>query len=100
MKQEPVELYRKHRPVKLSQVLGQDGVIKSLTELGKADKIPHCLMLSGPSGVGKTTIARILRRKLKCSDHDFYEINAAQTRGIDMVRDIQSRVGQSPIGGK
>jgi DNA polymerase-3 subunit gamma/tau len=100
MKEEPAELYRKHRPTKLSEVLGQEGVVKSLTDLGKRKKVPHCLMLSGPSGCGKTTIARILTKKLRCSDHDFHEVNAAQTRGIDMVRDIQSRVGQSPIGGR
>ena len=49
---------------------------------------------------GKTTLARILRTKMKCSNRDFREINAAEYRGIDMVRDIKQNMGYTPMGGK
>ncbi len=94
------ELYKKYRPKSLSELAGQDEVVKMLTDLGKRKAIPHCLLMTGPSGVGKTTTARILRHRLGCSDHDFCEVNAAKERGIDMVRDISRRMGLAPIGGK
>lgn len=49
---------------------------------------------------GKTTAARILRNKLKCGDSDFVELNTADFRGIDMVRDIRSRMGLAPLNGE
>ncbi len=94
------ELYKKHRPVNFKQVLGQDGAIKSLKEMWRRGAFPHTLLLSGPSGCGKTTIARIIRIKLYCSDTDFHELNCADFRGIDMVREIRSRVTLAPIVGK
>jgi DNA polymerase III gamma/tau subunit len=95
-----VELYRKHRPTKFSDIVGQDEAIAQLVDMGKRKAVPHFILLTGPSGVGKTTIARILKNKLKCSETDFSEINAAEERGIDMVRDIQNRMGYAPMGGK
>lgn len=95
-----LELYKKHRPTKLSDLVGQDDAVKMLRQMGKTHSIPHCLLLTGPSGCGKTTIARILKRLLECSDADFSEINIADLRGIDMVRDIRSRMVLAPIGGK
>lgn len=93
------ELYRRYRPKEFKDVVGQEEVIKSLVDMGKRKAIPHALLFTGPSGCGKTTLARILRRKLKCSDWDFVEINASDDRGIDMVRDIKSRMSMSPLGG-
>ncbi len=93
------ELYKKHRPVKFSQIVGQPEAVRTLVDLGRRGEIPHAIMFSGPSGVGKTTMARILRRKLKCSDHDFREMNLADLRGIDEVRKIRSRMQLAPMGG-
>lgn len=93
------ELYRKHRPKKFSQVIGQDSAIVALKGFGR-DGLPHVLLLSGPSGVGKTTIARILRKMLRCFDHDFCEMNLADLRGIDEVRKIRQRVNLAPMGGE
>jgi len=99
MEENQVELYRKHRPKLFKQVLGQSKVIGMLEELLRAKKLPHVILLSGPSGCGKTTIARILKTKLNCGDADFNEINAADTRGIDTIRDIRQRMFLTPIEG-
>lgn len=95
-----VELYKKHRPTKLSEVVGQADAIRMLTEMGRKNAIPHTLLFSGPSGCGKTTLARILREKLQCGDKDFHELNAADDRGIDIVREIRQHSGLAPITGK
>jgi DNA polymerase-3 subunit gamma/tau len=94
-----LELYKKHRPTKLSELVGQDDAVKMLRQMGKTHSIPHCILLTGPSGCGKTTIARILKRMLNCSDFDFNEMNIADARGIDVVREIRNRMGLAPIGG-
>lgn len=94
------ELYKKHRPISLKQVIGQDDVVRQLVDWGRRQAIPHFLLFSGPSGVGKTTVARILRVKLGCGDSDYTEVNAADARGIDMVRSIRSNVMLAPISGK
>lgn len=94
------ELYRKYRPKTLEEVIGQDDAVKELTKRIETGTIPHAMLFSGPSGVGKTTLARILRRSLKCHEHDFCEINAASSRGIDTVRDIESHMSLAPMFGK
>lgn len=93
------ELHLEERPASLKQVIGQPEAVSQLQALAGGEGIPHCLLFTGPSGCGKTTLARIVRRRLKCADPDFAEVNAADNRGIDMVRSIQGRVGMAPIGG-
>ncbi len=94
------ELYRKYRPKSFKDVLGQDAALKPLIAMGKKGKIPHSILLTGASGVGKTTIARILAKRLKCSSQDLYEINGAQVGGIDAIRDITSKISFAPMGGE
>lgn len=96
-----VELYRKHRPRKLSDIIGQEECIATLEDMIQTEKIPHAMLLTGASGVGKTTIARILRKVLKCGKMDFEEVNCASVEGsIETVRSIQSRMGLAPMSGK
>ena len=95
-----MELYRKYRPKTFKDIVGQDDVVSSLVQMGKRKEIPHFLLFTGPSGCGKTTIARILRVKLKCADADFAEVNAANHRGIDLVRGINQVVGLKPMAGQ
>lgn len=95
-----MEWYKQHRPTALKEVVGQSNAAKQLLSFLKKGTLPHCLLLTGPSGVGKTTLARILKEKLECSDTDFSEMNSASFRGIDSVRDIQSSVGLAPMFGK
>lgn len=95
-----MELYRKYRPRALKEVVGQDAVVSQLEDMIDRETLPHFLILSGPSGCGKTTIARILKSILECGSADFSEINAADSRGIDTVRDIRSHMSLRPISGK
>lgn len=94
-----MELYKKHRPTRLKDIEGQDSAVKTLKSFIDNDKVPHFILLTGPSGCGKTTIARILRDVINCVDSDFKEINCADFKGIDMVRDLRSQIGRSPIHG-
>lgn len=93
------ELQHKHRPTMLKEVIGQESAVKLLQKFLKTNSLPHALLLSGHSGCGKTTLARILKSKLQCADPDFCEVNAANTRGVDTVREIQSRVKLAPALG-
>ena len=95
-----IELCKKYRPKSFKQVIGQDVVISTLISLGKRKVIPHAILLTGPSGVGKTTIARILRKKLSCSEHDYKEMDIGTARGIDDVRQLKKNMYLAPMGGK
>lgn len=95
-----LELYKKYRPTSFSEVVGQKMVLTQLADMGKRNEIPHTLLLCGASGTGKTTIARILRTKLRCGDCDFHELNCAESRGIDDIRDIANNMNLSPMGGR
>jgi DNA polymerase-3 subunit gamma/tau len=94
------ELYKKYRPKTLKQMVGQDLAVKALQKMLEAGTVPHTLLFSGPSGCGKTTLARILKKALECSNEDFVEINCADFRGVDMVREIRQRMSLHPMLGK
>lgn len=93
------ELYKKYRPTCLDEVLGQKEAIDVLSSLLNKKKIPHAILFNGPSGCGKTTLSRILKKELNCGDMDFCEINCADTRGIEFVRDIRERMYLAPMQG-
>lgn len=96
------ELPKKYRPKDLADVVGQPEAVRTLQGFIKQRRIPHAILLSGPAGCGKTTIARILRRHLGCvgsKKHNFYELNGASFRGIDTIRDITSKVSLRALGG-
>lgn len=94
-----MELYKKYRPKTFKRLAGQPETVSALMGMLKKG-FPHSILLSGPSGCGKTTIARILRGKLRCGEHDFSEMNCADFRGIDMVRDIRGTMNLAPMGGE
>lgn len=94
-----MELYKKYRPEHLKDLIGQDSVVQTLSSFIEKDSLPHALLFSGDSGVGKTTTARILKGILGCSEFDFHEINAAEARGIDTIREMKEKVAFAPLGG-
>jgi DNA polymerase III gamma/tau subunit len=93
------ELYKKYRPQKLSSILGQSAGVSQLKGWLENKKMPHALMFTGPSGVGKTTAARIIAKRMGCHPRERIEMNAADCRGIDEVRHIERTMRTAPLGG-
>ena len=99
-------LYRKYRSKKLSEIVGQEHVTTTLTNALKQGKISHAYLLSGPRGVGKTSIARILAHEINQLPYtdeahlDIIEIDAASNRRIDEIRDLRERVNTAPASAK
>jgi DNA polymerase-3 subunit gamma/tau len=95
-----MSLYLKYRPQSLEEVIGNSAIVSYL-EGAFADKktCPHVFLLHGPTGCGKTTLARIISKELNCDDVDLKEINAANFRGIDTVREIISSAKYYGIAG-
>jgi DNA polymerase III subunit gamma/tau len=95
------ELHLKYRPKKLEDVIGQETAVKSLKRYLDTPGRPHTLLFTGPSGTGKTTLARILGHELGCLDvSDYTEINCAVVDAMETVRDVQRHVHLRPMGGK
>lgn len=94
-----VALYRKYRPDKFSEILGQDHIVRILENAVKAGRISHAYLFSGPRGTGKTSVARILAKEAGCSDIDLVEIDAASSRGIDEIRALREAVHFAPMQG-
>lgn len=97
MSEKSTVLYRKHRPVKWNEVIGQEHIVNVLENSLKNNKIAHAYLFSGSRGTGKTTIARIFSKALGISDNDIYEIDAASNRGIDDIREIRDAVSVLPF---
>lgn len=96
-------LYRKYRSKSLEEVVGQDHITKTLALALKNKKINHAYLFTGPRGVGKTSIARILAHEVnglpysEDSRHlDIIEIDAASNRRIDDIRDLREKVHIAP----
>lgn len=91
------DLHNKYRPTKLKQVVGQDDVIRSIKNVLAKDT-SHSFLFSGPSGVGKTTLARIIASMVKCDPQNIVEIDAATHTGIDSMRDITGTLNYKAFG--
>lgn len=96
----PSELYRRFRPKTFAEIVGQQEAVRVLMEKVKSRSVPHALLLAGPSGVGKTTIARILRRELGCGKNDYQELDVGDNRGIDTARQLKRTISLAPMSGK
>ncbi len=111
-----ISLYRKYRPHKFKDVVGQNVVVKILENSILNNKIGHAYIFSGPRGTGKTSIAKIFARAVNClkttdgdvcgecescksnieEELDIVEIDAASNNGVDEIREITNNVKLMP----
>jgi DNA polymerase III subunit gamma/tau len=94
-----MSLYLKYRPTEISEVIGNAEVLESIENALQKD-FPHSILLTGPTGCGKTTTGRIIANRLGAKGGDIIELDFASLRGIDSVRDIIHRSQFKPIEGK
>jgi len=90
-------LYRKYRPQKFSEVLGQDHIVKVLESSIKLGNIAHAYIFSGTRGTGKTSVARIFAKEIGTSQNDITEIDAASNTGVDDIRALNESVNTLPF---
>jgi DNA polymerase-3 subunit gamma/tau len=114
-------LARKYRPETFEKVVGQEPIAKTLQNAISSGRLAHAYLFTGPRGVGKTSMARILAKALVCergptpnpcltcvrckavaagSDLDVIEIDGASNRGIENIRDLRQNVRYAATGGK
>lgn len=93
-------LYRKYRPSKWSEVVGQDAIVTALKGYLASEQLAHAYLFTGPRGTGKTSLARIFAKELGCAGHDLYEIDAASNNGVDEIRDLREGAGTLPFSSK
>ena len=114
-------LYRKWRPRRLEQVVGQEAVTQTLRNAVSLGRIAHAYLFTGPRGTGKTSTARIMAKAANCREPqdgepddtcdicqsinegrslDLIEIDAASNRGIDDIRDLRDKIGYTPHEGR
>ncbi|KKT42240.1 DNA polymerase III, subunit gamma and tau [Candidatus Giovannonibacteria bacterium RIFCSPHIGHO2_02_43_13] len=89
--------YRKYRPQKFDEIIGQENTVKILKNAIKENRLAHAYLFAGPRGTGKTTIARILAREAGCAEEDIVEIDAASSRGIDEARALREAAHVLPM---
>jgi len=110
-------LARKYRPQTFEQVVGQEVITRTLKNALKMNRVPHALLFTGPRGVGKTTMARLLAKALNCekgptdqpcgecppcrgitqgTNMDVLEIDGASNTGVDDVRQLRESVQYRP----
>jgi DNA polymerase-3 subunit gamma/tau len=96
-------LYRKHRPKKLDDIVGQEHITSTLGQALKTGRISHAYLFTGPRGTGKTSVARILAHEINNLPYeddqphiDIIEIDAASNRRIDEIRELRDKVYVAP----
>lgn len=100
-------LYRKYRPLHLSEVIGQDKTIEQLQGALIKGKISHAYLFVGPRGCGKTSVARIFAHEINHFEYqledsyiDIIEIDAATFTSVDNIRELREKAMIMPTLGK
>ena len=114
-------LYRRHRPRSFADVVGQEHVVRTLSNAIEQDKVHHAYLFVGSRGTGKTSMAKILAASLNCeqgptvgpcgtcescvtiaaaSSLDVIEMDAASNNSVDDIRDLREKVAYAPVSGR
>ena len=118
-----ITFYRKYRPQKFEEIAGQEYVTRAIKNSLRENKLSHAYLFTGPRGVGKTTLARLIAKGVNClnakdvTDNpcgvcdncrevsqgismDMIEIDAASNRGIDEIRELKEKINYQPVKGR
>ncbi|NLY62877.1 MAG: DNA polymerase III subunit gamma/tau [Erysipelothrix sp.] len=113
-------LYRKYRPSTFEDVIGQKHIVTTLNNALEKNRLAHAYLFSGPSGNGKTSIAKLFAKAINCTSEtevicdqcdnclntknnihpDIVEIDAASNNGVEEIRNIIEKVKYAPLNGK
>ena len=104
MKNSSISSASEYRPKEFSDMIGQDAIVKTLSNAIKNDKIPQALLFCGPRGVGKTSCARILAKQINNLEENFeyniFELDAASNNSVEDIRSITDQIRIPPQIGK
>ncbi len=116
-----IALYRKYRPRNFRDVIGQDHIVRTLTNQMTSDRVSHAYLFCGTRGTGKTSVAKIFAQVVNCENSkqgescgecrscvdiqadrsmNVIEIDAASNNGVDNIREIREEVRYAPTQGK